>query len=86
MTWNNILHTHLAPGITCEIRNDAIYVFLARILNLSIDLQINIFNKVLKQFLLYGCEKFGRTRKSSTEIFKQILNLKKVYTVLYGIR
>ena len=41
--------------------NKALYSLLrkARTLNLPIDLQIDMFNKVIKPILLYGCEVWG---------------------------
>ena len=53
-----------------------------RHLNLPIDLQIELFNKMIKPILLYGCEIWGHGNLESIErvqlkFLKQILNLKK---------
>ena len=64
--------------------NKALYSLLrkARTLNLPIDLQIDMFNKVIKPILLYGCEVWGYgnldvIERVQLKFFKQILNLKK---------
>ena len=54
----------------------------SRNLNLSIDLQIELFNKTVKPLLLYGCEIWGYGNFDNLEIvqlklFKYALNMKK---------
>ena len=64
--------------------NNALFSLLRKIraLNLSIDLQIELFNKTVKPILLYGCELWVTGNLASIErvqlnILIQILNLKK---------
>ena len=53
-----------------------------RVLNLPIDMQIELFNKLIKPILLYGCEiwAFGNLdiiERVQLKFLKLILNLKK---------
>ena len=64
--------------------NKALYSLLRkiRILNLPIDMQVDLFNKVIKPILLYGSEIWGFgnldvLERVQLKFFKQILNLKK---------
>ena len=67
-----------------EQANNALFSLQRKIrfLNLPIDLQFDLFNKMIKPILLYGCELWGFGNIDSIErvqlkFFKQILNLKK---------
>jgi hypothetical protein len=62
-----------------------------RSLNLTIDLQVDLFNKAIKPILLYGCEIWGfsgskELEKIQLKFFKMILNLKKTTPsyMIYG--
>ena len=72
--------------------NNAMFSLLRKIraLNLPIDLQVELFNKTIKPILLYGCELWGTGNLESIErvqlkFLKQILNLKKKHSFIYGI-
>ena len=72
--------------------NKALYSLLRkiRILNLPIDMQVDLFNKVIKPILLYGSEIWGFgnldvLERVQLKFFKQILNLKKINSIIYGI-
>lgn len=73
--------------------NTALFSLLRKIrtLNLPIDMQIDLFNKIIKPILLYGSEIWGFgnldvIEKVQLKFFKQILNLKKSTpsTMVYG--
>lgn len=64
--------------------NTALFSLLRKIrtLDLPIDLQVELFNKMIKPILLYGCELWGFGNldvidRVQLKFFKQILNLKK---------
>ncbi|MEW8547414.1 MAG: reverse transcriptase family protein, partial [Candidatus Thiodiazotropha sp.] len=67
-----------------EQANNALFSLQRKIrfLNLPIDMQFDLFNKMIKPILLYGCELWGFGNIDSIErvqlkFLKQILNLKK---------
>jgi hypothetical protein len=67
-----------------EQANKAMFSLLKKIrnLNLTFDLQIDLFNKTIKPILLYGCEIWGFVNNQDIEkvqlkFLKMILNLKK---------
>ena len=67
-----------------EQANNAIHSLLRkiRVLNLPIDMQIDLFNKLIKPILLYGCEIWGIgnidiIERVQLKFLKMILNLKK---------
>ena len=74
--------------------NIAMYEVLSkggrRSLNLSVSCQYDLFEKIVKPILLYGCEVWGLSNTDILErvhlkFCKLLLNLKKIYAQLYGI-
>lgn len=67
----------------CEQAKKALFVLLRKIrsLNLSIDLQLDLFDRMIKPILLYGCEVWGYSNTALLErvqlkFLKSIFNLK----------
>lgn len=67
----------------CEQATKAMFVLIRKVrsLNLSIDLQLDLFDKMIKPILLYGCEVWGYCNTSLIErvqlkFLKSIFNLK----------
>ena len=67
----------------CEQAKKAMFVLLRKIrsLNLSVDLQIDLFDRMIKPILLYGCEVWGYSNTALLErvqlkFLKSIFNLK----------
>lgn len=67
----------------CEQATKAMFVLIRKVrsLNLSIDLQLDLFEKMIKPILLYGCEVWGYCNTSLIErvqlkFLKSIFNLK----------
>ena len=61
-----------------------------RVLNLPVEMQIALFNKLIKPILLYGCEiwavgNIDVIERVQLKFLKMILNLKRNNTILYGM-
>ena len=62
-----------------------------RILNLPLEIQIQLFDKMIKPILSYGCEIWGfgtleLLERVQLKFLKYVLNLKKINSFFHGVR